>query len=252
MSIINDTTTELFKKYYPDIEINSIDKELLSDMLFGIFQQIKSSQTQKNLSEFIKKEVDKEDSDLDSDSDTENNKDEIVKNIIKTNDLIEENFLMANNLIPEMIVPTELIYLKGKIAGLPINILLDTGAQSSTSFKSVTDKANIDYLIDKQSKSYTVGVNNISLSYGTLWYIELELEISHERYVSVPISLNIDDDTEKNKKIKEINEEQEIKIDLDKKIDMLLGINFLKAYKAKIDFSRRTITLNDSIIINYR
>ncbi len=248
MSTINDTTTQLFKKYYPDMEINSIDKELLSDMLFGIFQEIKLSSIQKNLNESIIKEVDQENN---IDYELENDEDE-KKNIIKTNELIEENFLLANNLIPEMIVPTELIHLKGKIAGLPINILLDTGAQSSTTFKSVTDKANIDYLIDKQSKSYTVGVNNISLSYGTLWYIELELEINQERYVSVPISLNIDDDTEKNKKIKEINEEHEIKIDLDKKIDMLLGINFLKAYKAKIDFSRRTITLNDSIIINYR
>ncbi len=231
MDIKDENMIKVFKKFYPDIPVESLDEDLFVDMLEGIYHELVSSG-------------------------------QLTPKPKKTN-LIEKNFIKANNLIPEMIVPTDLIYLKGKLGRTTVNILFDSGAQSSTTFKSITDKAGLDDMIDKEAKSYTIGVNNVSISYGTIRYTDLELEIEKDKYVNIPISLNVDDDTEMNKKLEELTKDDHIhgndidssickkKESYEQKIDILLGINFMKAYKVKIDFSKRTIILNDSITIKY-
>lgn len=227
INVKDENMIKLFKNFYPDIPVEGLEDELFEDMLGGIYNQIITS-----------------------------GKFNIEPGGVN---LIEKNFIKANNLIPEMIVPTDLIYLKGRLGGTPVNILFDSGAQSSTTFKSITDKAGLDHIIDKDAKSYTIGVNNVSINYGTIWYTDLELEIEKDKYVNIPISLNVDDDTEINKKLEEIKKDDDTNNDnntdskesYERKTDILLGINFMKAYKVIIDFSKRTIILNDSITIHY-
>ncbi len=238
----NNQLIQQFNKYYPDIKIHDLDPELLADMMLNIAfdmnsKNIKKKETNPSNSTNIINMSDNKKSDSD---DKDSN--------FMVSELIQENFLLANELIPEMgMVPTELIYLKGKLNGLPINIILDSGAQSSVTFKSIVDKAGLDYLVDKKSIHYTIGVNDIQMSYGVIWYIDLELEIANNQYASIPITLDINDDTNLKTKQKEFD----IKKTNSKPIDVLLGINFLKAYRAVINFNKRTITLNDSIVINY-
>jgi hypothetical protein len=240
----NNQLIQQFNKYYPDIKIHDLDPELLADMMLNSAFDINS----KNIGKTNQKSPINPTNIINIPDNKKSDSDDEGSNFM-VSELIQENFLLANELIPEMaMVPTELIYLKGKLNGLPINIILDSGAQSSVTFKSIVDKAGLDYLVDKKSTHYTIGVNDIKMNYGVIWYIDLELEISDNQYASIPITLDINDDTNLKTKEKELD----IKKTSLKPIDMLLGINFLKAYKGIVNFNKRTITLNDSIIINYK
>lgn len=244
----NNQLKDEFNKYYPDIKINELDHELLSDMMLNIAFEMSSKNIPKDnqVNKNNKKSIIQLNPDLESDNESEDKSNNLDKE--EVDELILQNYLLANELIPEMFVPSDLIHLKGRLNGVPINIIVDSGAQGSVSFKSVIDRAGLDYLVDKKSTHYTIGVNDIKKSYGMIWYIDLELEIKNNQYASIPIALDITDDT--NIKIKE--QDLKIKTSNPNPMDMLLGINFLKAYKANINFSKRTITLNDSITINYK
>jgi hypothetical protein len=160
--------------------------------------------------------------------------DEIKENIKNNfnNEIIKQNYLMANELIPEMIVPCELIYLNGKINDHNVNILFDCGASGCTMNKELMDKLNLDYLVDKKNTVNIIGFNSNNKAYGIIWYLDLEIKINNNKYINLPINCVINNNNNDN-------------------IDIILGINFMKVYNVKINFKKRTISLNDSIIINY-
>lgn len=196
-----------FKSIYPDIDISSLDDELLQNMIDNILNH----------------------------------------NIInKSDEIIDKNLLMAHDLIPEMLIPYNLINLEGKINNVPIKIMIDTGASACFAYKSIIEKCNLEYLIDKSSCILAQGAHGINNSIGTIWFLDIELNISNDmhNFASIPITVNILDDTEI---IKHNN--KNIKHDNKNNIELVLGMNFLKSYKVNIDFSSRTLTLNNSIKI---
>ncbi len=218
----------LFNKHYPDLNPIEIDKELFVDMMTNIIALEQAK-------------IDKQE----EEQQFENN-------------IIKQNYLMANEIIPEMFVSNELIYLKGKLNKTDINILVDSGCQTSTVFKTTTDKANLEYIIDKKSTTICHGVGGLTKTYGMLWFTELEIETEPNKFVTIPIKLSVVDDTKKNELEKELDnfklaEDEYIEQNesSEKKLDLLLGIDFMKSYKAVINFNKKTITLNDSIVINY-
>ena len=224
----------IFHKHYPELNPSEIDKDLFVDMMTNILaiEQAKID----------KEEEEEEDSD---DKESFESK------------AIEQNYLMANETIPEMFVSNDLIYLKGRLNKTDINILLDSGCQTSTAFKSSTDRANLDYIIDKKACTICQGVGGLTKTYGMLWFTELEIETEPGKFVTIPIKLSIVDNTNKNDLEEELDN---IKLDQDElielveqkgKLDLLLGIDFMKAFKAIVNFNKKTITLNDSILINY-
>lgn len=240
-----------FKKFYPEIDINSIDEDLLLNILSNIF-------------------IEKEKNIVHQDTNT---------NIMGNDDVIANNILMSNELIPEMSIDTNLIYLNGKLNNYPIKILIDTGASACFSNKSIISKCGLEHLIDKESKVGVMGVHGTKSSLGLIWFVELDLDISNgnEQYVSIPICINVTDDTEiieeQNKKDIEIKNEiskmkqcantsfklkaielieEKINESKNDQIELILGINFLKSYKANIDFGTRTLTLNESIKIKFK
>lgn len=244
-----------FNKYYPNIDPNFIDDELFENMLENIVIE-----NNNKINESYQTDIKH-----------------------KQQNMINNNILMADELIPEMSIPTNLIYLKGRLNGVPINIMIDTGASCCFTYNSIIIKCGLEDLIDKSSKTMVRGAHSFQSTLGNIWFLEVELDISNgqEQYVSVPITVNISDDTEIIKdeteinnefvnKIKKINEivgknnnlfdinfvEKEIekmKNNNDKsKLDLILGINFLKSYRANIDFSTMTMTLNKSIQIKFK
>ena len=143
------------------------------------------------------------------------------------NELHSALYEMAVNIIPEMLIPTEMIILNGEINGLPVNILLDTGASTSVIFSNAINKLNLHELIDIEQSSMLEGIGK-EKSLGQIWYIELKLNGN-----IYPISL-----VGSNNRIKDF--------------DMILGINFLRSYKALIDFKNKTLTLNDKYEIKFK
>lgn len=191
------------------------------------------------------------------------NQDDKINN--KINNKLNQNIIMGNEIIPEMQIETDLIYLNGKINGNQIRILLDTGASSCVIFKSLIDKYNLDYLVDKENIAMVQGPNQINKTYGKIWFLDIELEISKNNYISVPIAVNIIDDYEiiqQKKILKDYDQNLSNSItnnileynyydDKLHEFELILGMGFLKSYKANIDFNLMNITLNNNIKIKF-
>lgn len=163
--------------------------------------------------------------------------------------IINSNIELADKYIPEMLLPTNLIYLNGNINNIPIKILVDTGATTNCIFKSKIIEAGLDDLVDKYCKSNIQGINSNDETYGKIWCTEIELEnksLNNEKICEI-IRLNlqiINDDNYNENYNKNYNENY-------KKFDVILGLNFLKSYRANIDFATSTITLNNAIKIKF-
>ena len=180
---------------------------------------------------------------------------------------------MADEIIPEMSISSNLIYLKGKLNGINAIIMIDTGATSCVIFKSVVDKCGLNYLIDTSTSVMIQGAHGIKPTLGTIWFVEIELEINQDKYINIPIRVEVIDDSETitaNKIIYEHDDKITKIIDINyndmnnfKKSDsnhiqtcthefeIILGMTFLKSYRANIDFSTMTITLNKNIKIKF-
>jgi hypothetical protein len=173
---------------------------------------------------------------------------------------------MGDEIIPEFSIPSDLIYLGGRIGPINLKIMVDTGATSCVMFKSVVEKCGLDYLIDTSTSVMVQGAHGMKPTLGTISFLEIDLEITKDQWVSVPISVVVIDDSETIKANKIISEHNDkinkiigIKDDnnnnLTNKIphgfELILGMVFLKSYRANIDFSTMIITLNKNIKIKF-
>lgn len=211
---------QMFSEKYPDLDINTINDDfLLNDIIFNI---------------------------INNDSNTNSNIDCNDSNINSNDLVIKQNILLANEYIPEMLFPTNLIRFDGRINNIDVNILLDTGASGCVIYKSIVDKCNLNNIIDKNSYVMVEGVSSIEQTIGTIWYLEIELKIPDKNYVTIPIIVNVIDDS---KIIKESTNNINYSKD---KIQLILGMTFLKSYRANIDFYSMILTLNNSIKIKFK
>lgn len=257
-NILIEKCIEKFNLIYPDININDIDQGLLENILINIAN---------DESEKINKPHDFSN----YDNKEKKNENTIIKNIT-SNQIIKQNILMADEIIPEMSIPANLIYLKGKLNGTPLKIMVDTGAESCVIFNSVIEKCGIEYLVDKSTQVMVQGAHGLKPTIGTLWYLEIDLDIGDKNYVTIPITTEVIDDSETIQANKIINEhlkkfnglltkkdshvDSRIDSHINSRIDshgfeIILGMTFLKSYKANIDFKKMTITLNDNIKIKF-
>ena len=244
---------------YPEIDINNIDTDLLNDMISNIINE-----DYKHINK-LKNEME---SNINNISENQNYNKNNSK--FKTS-LVEQNIMLANEIIPEMSIQSNLIYLTGKINGFDTKILVDTGASSCIIFKSTVDKCNLSHLIDTSTTVMVQGAHGMKPTLGTIWFMDLDLKISNssnsdEHWVSIPISTEVIDDSEIIK-TKKIMNEYENKItnilgvsnkntnkdtDISHGFELILGMTFLKSYRVNIDFSSMTIKLNNSIDIKFK
>jgi hypothetical protein len=175
-------------------------------------------------------------------------------------DLIEENYNEANKNIVEMLLPTNLIYLKGKINNVPVKIIFDSGATVNCINKSKILEAGLDYLVDKSYKINMAGIQSNKKSYGMIWYTDIEFDLNYKEMGIVPATVGLNliviDDENIDKSVKDENIDKSVKDDdIENKnnvgFDIILGLTFMKSYKTNIDFSTNTITLNNSIKIKF-
>ena len=259
---MNNYLTNKLKCLYPDIDLNNIDNDLLENIIQNIVtNDYKNIDKIKNEMFTNIQNITNVSNNIDEKINTNNYKNEFDMEIIK------QNILMADEIIPEMSISSNLIYLKGKLNGIDTKIMIDTGASSCVIFKSVVDKCNLEYLIDTSTSVMVEGAHGIKPTLGTIWFVELELEICKNNRVNIPISLEVIDDTEtinankiineysdKITKIVNINDNNEYKDIISnqkRRFEIILGMTFLKSYRANIDFSTMTITLNKNIKIKF-
>jgi len=222
MSDLHESIVTLFKIHYPNVDHLTLDRNILVEMI------------EKMLA-----------------ADSEKFGDEI-----ESDKVIDENYQQAHELIPNMLVQPELIYSKGRLNDVPVNILFDSGCQVSSTFMSVIQDANLEYLVDKKARTYCKGVNGVSVTCGTLWFTKLELEISTDNFVSLPIKLSVCKDEEEDVTEEDIEEDKEDDIGEDEVFgttpDILLGLDFMETYGAIMDFNKKQIILKNGVIINMK
>lgn len=209
----NPKIIQLFNDYCPDLNFENLEEDLIKDMVESIIGKSLKDFSQKPTEHFIQMK----------------------------DKLIEDNYDMADKHIPEMLFPSNLIYLNGKINNIPVKILFDTGASSNCIFKSKIIEAGLDYIVDKNDKVKIQGINSNKETYGKIWYTEIELKLNFEENenISSIVGLNLmvidDDKSDKNENT----------------FDVILGLNFMKSYRTNIDFMTNTITLNNKIKIKF-
>ena len=226
MSELDISIVTIFKQYYPFIDHTTLDNNILAMLIENMFKMEKDK--------YSLSDSDDEDNDLVSDNEESDNEDMII----------EENYSKANELIPDMIESGDLINARGKLNDIPVNILFDSGCQTSTSFTSIIKKANLEHLVDKKAITYCNNIDGVTNTCGMIWLTELELEINEDNYITVPIKLSILDDS---KNIKQ--EDSDNEFDTTNKIDILLGTDFMKSNNVTINFNKKIITLNEHEII---
>ena len=207
----NPNIIQLFSDYYPGLNFEHLEDDLIKDIVESIIG--------KSFNDFSQKPI---------------------EHLVKLQDkLIEDSYDMADKLIPEMLLPSNLIYLNGKINNIPIKILFDTGASSNCIFKSKIIEAGLDNIVDKQNKVAIQGINSNKETYGKIWYTEIELKLNFDENINAMVGLNLmvidDEKSDKNTNT----------------FDVILGLSFMKSYGTNIDFMTNTITLNNKIKIKF-
>ena len=129
MSELDISIITIFKQYYPNIDHTTIERNTLANMIDEMFEIEKSKY-----------------SDSESDSDQE------------SDPVVEENYSKATELIPEMIESGDVVSIKGKLNNVDVNILFDSGCQTSSTFSSIIVKANLENIIDKKAKTYCMSM----------------------------------------------------------------------------------------------
>ena len=128
MSELDISIITIFKQYYPNIDHTTIERNTLATMIDEMFEIEKSKY---------------------SESDSESEPDPVI----------EENYLKATELIPEMIESGDIISIKGRLNNVDVNILFDSGCQTSSTFSSIIDKANLKDIVDKKAKTYCMSMS---------------------------------------------------------------------------------------------
>ena len=212
----NPKIIKLFNEHCPDLNLEYLEDDLIEDIVKSIRRRI--------FDDFSKKSI---------------------KKIVKTQDItIDDNYDMADKYIPEMLLPSNQIHLNGKINNIPVKLIFDTGAATNLIYRSKMIEVGLDNIVDKGCIVQITGVNSSKKSYGKIWYTEIALDLNDKEKEQsstttaiVGLNLTVIDDGITDKKLN--------------LYDIILGTNFMKSYRANIDFMTNTITLNNTIKIKF-
>jgi hypothetical protein len=223
-----------FGSIYPDLNLNILDKSIIIDIALDMYHRkiidLPKSKVVKNepFNIFDSNDIDGEVNNLIQEYGVDSNYKKINE--------ISLNRIKADNKIPELFVPGELIIINGSLNNKEIKIFVDTGASFCCITKTAVKKCELLDLVDTSTIFQMKGSSNTTDTYGKIWYNELAIKDINNSYTKFPISFEVIDDI----------------IDT---FDIVLGNNFLRTYNANLNFSNRIISFNtkenDVVITNY-
>lgn len=150
----------------------------------------------------------------------------LTQYINKNEKIHQSAYELAYDTIPEMFIPVNMIIIDAKINNIPVKFLVDTGASCSLISKKAVDKLNMNDMIDPLGSTIHQGIGT-EVSLGNIWLVELEIE---NNIFPIKLSVTHTDFSD---------------------FDMIIGLDFLRSYKAQIDFVSNKITLNDKYHIHF-
>ena len=216
-----------FKSLYPDLDLNTLDNTIIIDIAFEMYlnkiidlPKITNTEEEFTYNIFDNNDIKKEISNLVEEFG-------INPNYKKIN-LISLNRIKADNEIPELFVPGELIIISGKLLEIPVKILLDTGASNCCILKSTITRCGLELeeLVDNNTIISIQSLNNLS-SFGKIWYTELFIQDNKKDLIKFPITFEIIDN-------------------ISSEFDLILGSNFLRTYNVNINYNKCLVTISNS------
>jgi DNA damage-inducible protein 1 len=97
-----------------------------------------------------------------------------IDNIIeKRQQIIDNNYREANDIIPELFFPTKMLYFPCWINGKSIKVFIDTGAQLSIMSKKCAEEYEISHLIDYKYTGNVKGVGRQKII-GRIWMVDID------------------------------------------------------------------------------
>ena len=142
-----------------------------------------------------------------------------------TNLIVESNFEMAYNNIPELLFKPDMIYVNGKFNDNNIKLFIDTGASSSVLSLDTVKKLGLYEYIDFSYNGIAVGIGTNKII-GRIHYIEIQVD----DYI-IPISVNVLENSENFTDF-----------------DILIGLNVLYANGIIIDTRNKCLLFNNNKI----
>ena len=98
-----------------------------------------------------------------------------IDDLVFKQSLIDENYQLAMNTIPESFIPVKMLYIRGKINNKELDIFIDTGAQVSVMSLSMARELGVDFLIDHFCEGKLVGIGSKNMS-GKIHYLDIQLD----------------------------------------------------------------------------
>ena len=137
--------------------------------------------------------------------------------------LIQSNYELALNNIPELLFAPDMIYVNGKFNNKPIILFIDTGARTSVmSLDKVKELGLFDY-IDYECNGLAVGIGKQEII-GRIHYFEIEID----NFI-IPISVDV------------LN-------NMPNGFDILIGLNVLYANGIGIDVKNKNLFFGNNKI----
>jgi hypothetical protein len=135
----------------------------------------------------------------------------------KTNPLLEELWMKAEESILPMSISHPALFIKGKIFEKEIDFLLDTGAQNCVIDYDLVKSIGLEDYIDRSQRGVVSGIGQ-NITHGEIPYVEIEIEGS-----LYPITFTV--------------------MSLPERLNSkpLIGLNFLMFYNATLDFEKRKL-----------
>jgi DNA damage-inducible protein 1 len=141
-----------------------------------------------------------------------------VDDLVFKQTIVDNNYQLAMDTMPEMFIPVNMLYIRGKMNNTDLDIFVDTGAQVSVMSLSMTKELGVDYLIDHSYDGVVVGLGTKKII-GKIHYLELQLE-----NFNLPCRFTIIDDDD---------------------IKIILGLNSMLSLGCIIDLKNKKMVFND-------
>lgn len=146
---------------------------------------------------------------------------DVLQQMISANEHKEalyQNYVEANNIIPESFFHVDMLYLPMKINDVEIKALVDTGAQVTIMSKACAIKCGLIDMIDHSINGHVIGVGEQNVL-GKIWMVDIMFKDN-----ALPCSFTVLENLE---------------------YDVIFGLNMMITHRCTIDLDKKCLRLGE-------